>query len=270
MDVQIHSCSSTTKSFNVIATNTLYGDNNYEYTSFAIDISKNGTAIYSQSVDVVRNPSSVSGYSIENCSYNIPLENQGQIQPTAIANFSYHDLLLVQIPSLNESVFLNSEISIKETATANGEGEHKVLIQEVAFFCQNDERYVYVTKLFSAIHTGDIRTLFNFYSIYTPNPNDSHEHQNIYDDYPETAELGEHDLAELMERSSTDYLHATVICRNPSEMCVICQEFLVDTAKKEEESVIRLISCGHIFHKRCLVGWMRHKQSCPLCRQELQ
>lgn len=27
--------------------------------------------------------------------------------------------------------------------------------------------------------------------------------------------------------------------------------------------------CGHLFHTRCLDGWMRYRMCCPVCRMEL-
>lgn len=30
------------------------------------------------------------------------------------------------------------------------------------------------------------------------------------------------------------------------------------------------LPCSHKFHLRCLMGWMRYKQTCPICRRSLQ
>ena len=29
------------------------------------------------------------------------------------------------------------------------------------------------------------------------------------------------------------------------------------------------LSCGHIFHKRCIVQWKKRQHSCPLCRANI-
>jgi len=44
------------------------------------------------------------------------------------------------------------------------------------------------------------------------------------------------------------------------EVCGICREPMM-RAKK--------LPCSHKFHLQCLMGWMRYKQSCPICRRSL-
>lgn len=39
--------------------------------------------------------------------------------------------------------------------------------------------------------------------------------------------------------------------------CIICLQTMV-TAKK--------LKCGHVFHLRCVKGWIEKKSSCPACR----
>jgi len=45
------------------------------------------------------------------------------------------------------------------------------------------------------------------------------------------------------------------------ETCGICREPMRDAKK---------LPCSHKFHLRCLMGWMRYKQTCPICRRGLQ
>jgi hypothetical protein len=41
------------------------------------------------------------------------------------------------------------------------------------------------------------------------------------------------------------------------EECCICSEFYEDKHK---------LQCGHIFHKDCILVWIKDHKSCPLCR----
>ena len=53
-------------------------------------------------------------------------------------------------------------------------------------------------------------------------------------------------------------------------------KFYVKTADSEKECAVCLtndsfgfrvvLECGHVFHKACLVEWVREKSTCPYCR----
>jgi hypothetical protein len=45
--------------------------------------------------------------------------------------------------------------------------------------------------------------------------------------------------------------------------CLICLE------EFNEEEVVSLIKCGHIYHTHCLYSWFLKKKTCPLCDEEL-
>jgi len=44
------------------------------------------------------------------------------------------------------------------------------------------------------------------------------------------------------------------------EVCGICRESMTEAKK---------LPCSHKFHLRCLMGWMRYKHTCPICRRGL-
>ncbi|CAH8325747.1 unnamed protein product [Eruca vesicaria subsp. sativa] len=44
------------------------------------------------------------------------------------------------------------------------------------------------------------------------------------------------------------------------KMCIICQD------KINGAVVVNSLRCNHIFHRLCIVGWLRHNLSCPRCR----
>lgn len=42
--------------------------------------------------------------------------------------------------------------------------------------------------------------------------------------------------------------------------CAVCLEQLIVASKAP---------CGHLYHKECLLQWMRHSNTCPLCRRDI-
>ncbi|KAI3832894.1 hypothetical protein MKX03_002565 [Papaver bracteatum] len=46
--------------------------------------------------------------------------------------------------------------------------------------------------------------------------------------------------------------------------CPICFDFMKD--EKDEKGTTRFPNCSHRFHFECILGWMKKKQNCPLCR----
>jgi len=48
-------------------------------------------------------------------------------------------------------------------------------------------------------------------------------------------------------------------------VCVICM-----TQYEEESSARDILKCGHMFHSECLETWLKVKQKCPLCNQDLR
>jgi len=48
--------------------------------------------------------------------------------------------------------------------------------------------------------------------------------------------------------------------REYNEECIICYQI---------NNKFVLISCGHIFHEECLREWIKIKEICPLCRENL-
>ena len=52
--------------------------------------------------------------------------------------------------------------------------------------------------------------------------------------------------------------------RGIDERCCICDE-----AYAAMDSACRLPSCKHVFHRSCVTTWLRLKNTCPMCRNEL-
>ena len=44
--------------------------------------------------------------------------------------------------------------------------------------------------------------------------------------------------------------------------CPVCLEKFKDNEFKRE------LKCGHVFHKKCIDKWIKHQNSCPICRKQ--
>ena len=47
--------------------------------------------------------------------------------------------------------------------------------------------------------------------------------------------------------------------------CPIC---LARFSAESDAKAVRLPTCAHTFHRECLLKWLEHTSSCPMCRQE--
>ena len=62
--------------------------------------------------------------------------------------------------------------------------------------------------------------------------------------------------------SAPQALQVTIVCRKVTS-CVICHEdFHTGTEALQ-------MPCQHIFHSACLLHWLKIRNSCPVCRYEL-
>jgi len=55
------------------------------------------------------------------------------------------------------------------------------------------------------------------------------------------------------------------ITQTESLTCAICYEDYQD-----ENSLIRVPSCTHVYHKECIENWVRIKIQCPMCRSDFR
>ena len=46
--------------------------------------------------------------------------------------------------------------------------------------------------------------------------------------------------------------------------CAVCKEDFV--TPPQNDTLIRVLPCGHIFHNDCIVPWLKRVASCPICR----
>jgi E3 ubiquitin-protein ligase DOA10 len=52
--------------------------------------------------------------------------------------------------------------------------------------------------------------------------------------------------------------------KKEDDYCLICRD------EKDDKGLIKL-SCGHIYHKKCLIQWMKQikNEVCPMCQQKI-
>jgi hypothetical protein len=59
-----------------------------------------------------------------------------------------------------------------------------------------------------------------------------------------------------------------------AEDCTICQDPYTSDKPEEQlkkdsdHSVMRLVSCGHHFHRLCVLLWLKEHNTCPMCRKQ--
>lgn len=46
-----------------------------------------------------------------------------------------------------------------------------------------------------------------------------------------------------------------------TEICIVCW------SEYEEGEKIRNLSCNHMFHSKCIRGWLEMDKKCPVCKQ---
>nr|GFC86181.1 E3 ubiquitin-protein ligase CIP8-like [Tanacetum cinerariifolium] len=51
-----------------------------------------------------------------------------------------------------------------------------------------------------------------------------------------------------------------------SEVCAICK----DKVFNSEEEVVKHLPCGHMHHEKYIVPWLGLRNTCPICRYELE
>lgn len=54
-------------------------------------------------------------------------------------------------------------------------------------------------------------------------------------------------------------------CDRAGFQCPIC---LVKFSEGSVAKAVKLPRCAHVFHSECMERWLKHTNSCPMCRQE--
>lgn len=52
--------------------------------------------------------------------------------------------------------------------------------------------------------------------------------------------------------------------------CCICWEELNEEPNEKGKKEVCRVKCGHVYHKSCILAWVRRNLSCPLCRRKIE
>lgn len=59
-----------------------------------------------------------------------------------------------------------------------------------------------------------------------------------------------------------------------TEDCAICKESYTlsenqFSSEESDTSILRIVACGHHFHRSCTLAWLKDHSTCPMCRAQL-
>ena len=64
-----------------------------------------------------------------------------------------------------------------------------------------------------------------------------------------------------------EHIESITIINNDNEknefVCVVCTE-------KNGSNFVKLDPCLHVFHDKCIITWLKYKNTCPVCRAVVQ
>ena len=67
----------------------------------------------------------------------------------------------------------------------------------------------------------------------------------------------------IQKRFRGELIRNRILRLTKYKICSICLETLNYT------NIIFLNSCDHIFHKHCIVTWLKYENNCPNCRRKI-
>ena len=81
-------------------------------------------------------------------------------------------------------------------------------------------------------------------------------------------EAGDHAAGQATTQGASEAVVRALPLRTVSssehvQACPVCLEDM------EAGSEVRTLPCNHFFHAACVEGWLKQKNSCPMCREEL-
>ena len=68
----------------------------------------------------------------------------------------------------------------------------------------------------------------------------------------------------ILEMDEYQYKHIQKYDSRKETNCAICLEDFIGT-----DIIKAFTTCQHIFHKKCLLGWLKDHSICPLCKHDL-
>jgi hypothetical protein len=67
----------------------------------------------------------------------------------------------------------------------------------------------------------------------------------------------------ILEMDEFQYKHILKYSSRKEDNCTICLQ------KFKGTDIIKEFCCKHIFHKKCLLKWLKTSNLCPLCKHNL-
>ena len=118
-----------------------------------------------------------------------------------------------------------------------------------------------------------IMIIITFCIIYLLIKNDSKKTQYYYqkkESLIKKKEKKEEKIKEFLNKNKDKEIKAIF-----NDSCVIClEEFQKEIESsenndiKKEEEKTKVLECGHKFHEKCIIEWMKKQNKCPICRNE--
>ena len=116
---------------------------------------------------------------------------------------------------------------------------------------------------------GDLGINININGININQNNNANIHVNNYDDNDEGNNQNSSDFEKkkhnlFLEMDEYQYKHIQKYESRKETECAICLEQF-----KGIDIIKSFYKCEHIFHKKCLLNWLKKNNKCPLCNHDL-
>ncbi|OEL30913.1 hypothetical protein BAE44_0008068 [Dichanthelium oligosanthes] len=134
--------------------------------------------------------------------------------------------------------------------------------------------YVFAGRVWGFVVAGvlfALGCLFTCYYINLP----AQEPQQLLPVAGEPRQESRREAAASARRTSRPSRHSSTYRREETsaagsgaaaEECAVC----INTSCRMGRGLRRLPACGHVYHARCINGWLRAHASCPMCRAEVK
>ena len=130
------------------------------------------------------------------------------------------------------------------------------IILENCPYCKLNKRNSYGNSILvrNQINRRQYYTYINSYYRYRQN----NINQRLNNELNSFEDVVIHTPLQLVNKNSKVYLSNT-----NNNLCIICQETI------NYNSIVRELSCKHMYHLKCIDTWLETNKKCPLCNKYL-